>query len=730
MENVDQAFDMGSIVRVVVKRRWVIIGVFLFIFGLRMIASYREVPVYEATATITIQKENANIVTLQDIFNPDTFSGEYYQTQYKILESQTMAKKVLARLRANKTDTVLLKGKTKAASRGGQKENAVGDGFLVPTIRGGLRVLPDKLSRVVSIKYESEDPVGAATLANTYVETYIDYAYETKLEAVQNAVKWLNDNLEIERKKVEEAELARLTYKQEYGIVADAYSDPEPTAVPKLSELTVRVAEAENARAEAETRYKQAAAFADNPTMRAPVPEAFKNDLFQKFRSKEEGLVQSRVELSKKYDAAHPKMLEIQAQFEDLQAKKEQETNRVVTALSDAYRSALAKETSLKEELEAQKTAAMAFNQKAVEYMGLRRNALSTQEMYTMLLKKFKETSVAENIKMDNIRFVDKAEVPFFPVRPKRGRDLFLACLLGLLGAFSLTLFLEYLDQGINGPEDIKHHLHIPSLGIIPLGEASTAEDTDNYLETINAPRSQISESYRGIRTNILFSLADKEPQSILITSALAQEGKTTTAANLAIVMAQFGYKVVLVDSDFHRPRVRKLFSVPQEEGLSNLLIGNKEIKEALFETYVKNLYVIPSGPIPPNPSEILGSKRMQVLVSQLKLHFNKIIVDSSPIVPLSDSLVMAKSVDGVVLVVRAGKTPRKVVRVAVEKFEGIQVPILGAVLNSVEVKHAGYYYSRQYYGYPDGADVQKGKGEKSIMKTVKKKIAFFSRKA
>jgi polysaccharide biosynthesis transport protein len=727
MENVEQSFDIGSIVRTVVKRRWVIVGVFVSIFALRMISSYREVPVYEATATITIQKENANIVTLQDIFNPDTYSGEYYQTQYKILESLTMARKVLARLKGNKNYNAFL-NVYKTKNKESEAEKDASDDFLAQVVRGGLKVIPDKLSRVVWIKYESQNPVAAATLANTYVETYIDYTYETKLEAVQNAVKWLNDNLEIERKRVESAELARLTYKQEYGIVADAYSDPEPIAMPKLSEFNTRVAAAEKARVDAETRYKRAAAFADNPTMRAPVPEEFRNDLFQRFRSMEEGLVQRKSELSKKYDADHPKMLEIQAQIEDLQAKKEQEIHRVVSALNDAYKSALAKENAAQEELAAQKTASMEFNQKAVEYMGLRRNALSTQEMYTMLLKKFKETSVAENIKMDNIRFVDKAEVPFFPIRPKRGRDIFLGCLLGLLGAFSLAFFLEYLDQGINLPEDIKHHLHIPFLGIIPLSEAYTADGTDHYLETINAPRSQISESYRGIRTNILFSLAEKEPQSILFTSALAQEGKTTTAANLAIAMAQYGYKVVLIDSDFHRPRVRKLFSVPQEEGLSNLLIGNKDIKEALFETYVKNLYVMPSGPIPPNPSEILGSKRMQILVSQLKLRFNKIIIDSSPIVPLSDSLVMAKSVDGVVLVVNAG-TPRKAVRSAVEKFEGIQVPILGAVLNSVDVQHSGYYYARQYYGDLSGADDQNENGSQSIIKKIKRMLPFFSRK-
>ncbi len=729
MENVDQAWDIGSVLRVIIKRRWVIIGVFIFVGALRIMSSYGENPVYQATATITIEKENANIVTLQDFFNSDAYSGEYYQTQYKVLGSLTMARKVLAKLRADKNDRFFQKDDIKNTGKEGVAEQAVSDDVLALTVQGGLKVSPDKNSRVVYIQYESEDPVGAATLANTYVETYIDYAYETKLEAVQNAVKWLNDNLEAERKKVEAAELSRLTYKQEYGIVADALTDPEPIAVPKLSELTAQVAAAEKARVEAETRYKQAAAFADNPAMRAPVPEAFKNDLFQKLRSMEDGLAQRKAEQSKKYDADHPKRLDIEAQLADLQAKKEQEINRVVTALKDAYESALAKEHSLQEELAAQKKTALEFNQKAVEYMGLRRDALSAQDMYSILLKRFKEISVAENIKMDNIRFIDKAEVPFFPIRPKRGRDIFLACLLGFLCAFSVAFLLEYLDQNINLPEDIKNHLHIPSLGIIPLCAEPSAEGTEHYLETINAPRSQSSESYRGIRTNILFSLAEKEPQSILVTSALAQEGKTTTAANLAIVMAQYGYKVVLIDSDFHRPRVRKLFSVPQEEGLSNLLVGNKEIKEALFETYVKNLYVIPSGPIPPNPSEILGSKRMQVLVSQLKLRFNKIIIDSSPIVPLSDSLVMAKSVDGVVLVVRAGKTPRKVVRTAVEKFDGINAPILGAVLNSVDIKNAGYYYSRQYYGYSYGVDGQNEKGGKSLIKKLKKMVPFFSRK-
>jgi capsular exopolysaccharide synthesis family protein len=725
MENVDQAFDIGSILRLLIKRRWAIIGVFVFMVALRMISSYREKPVYQATATITIEKEDANMLSLQAFFSADPYGLEYYQTQYKILESLTMARRVLDKLKATKNDKFLQKNDIKNTSKGGMAVQAVSDDFLATTIRWGLKVLPEKNSRVVYINYEAGDPVEAATLANTYVEAYIEYAYETKLEAVRNAVKWLNDNLETERKRVEEAELARLTYKQEYGIVADALTDPEPAVMPQLAELAAQVAEAEQARADAETRYKQAAAFADNPTMRAPVPEAFKKDLFQNFTSMEEGLLQRKEELSKKYDADHPKILDIQGQLAALQAKKEQAIKLVVTSLHDAYTSALAKENFLKKELDSKKTASMEFNRQVVEYMGLRRDALSAQDMYSILLKKFKEISVAENVKMDNIRFIDKAEVPFIPIRPRRGRDIVLACMFGCICAFSVAFFLEYLDQGIHLPEDIKNNLKIPSLGIIPLSGEPPADGAEHYLETINAPRSQSSESYRGIRTSILFSLADKEPQSILVTSALAQEGKTTTSANLAIVLAQYGYKVVLIDSDFHRPRVRKLFSIPQEEGLSNLLVGNKEIKDALFETYVKNLYIIPSGPIPPNPSEILGSKRMQVLVSQLKLRFNKIIIDSSPIVPLSDSLVMAKSVDGVVLVVKAGKTPRKVVRAAVEKFEGINAPILGAVLNSVDIKNAGYYYSRQYYGYSYGMD-----GQPVKKKSLKSKIPFFSRRA
>jgi len=298
-----------------------------------------------------------------------------------------------------------------------------------------------------------------------------------------------------------------------------------------------------------------------------------------------------------------------------------------------------------------------------------------------------------------------------------------------------LVLFLvilEFLNNTLNSPEDIKRHLHIPFLGIVPLHAAKNAAFQQGVvvsaLEASHAPRSNISGSYRAMRTNILFSLAEAEPQVILVSSTVAQEGKTTTAVNLAIVMAQYGYKVVLVDCDFHRPQLRLLFGIKQDEGMTNLLVGNKELKDALFETEIPNLKVIPSGRNPPNPSEILGSKRMHFLLAKLKQDFDKIIIDSPPIAGVTDSLVTAKAVDGVVLVVRAGKTPRSIVGSAVESLQGIGAKVLGAVLNCYDITTDGYYYSRHYYGYTYGADseAQKVKQHKSFLS----KIPFLNRKA
>jgi capsular exopolysaccharide synthesis family protein len=497
----------------------------------------------------------------------------------------------------------------------------------------------------------------------------------------------------------------------------------EQVTAQKLAQLNAQVVEAESKRVEAETRYQQATALTSTPDMLDSIPEVLNNELIRQIKSMEVELYKRMSELSKKYGENHPQMVAIESELKTLQKRKGQEVNRVINSLRSEYKVAQAKENSLKAALERQKKESLELNQKAIAYAVLQREAESARQMYELLIKRFKETSLTEDMKTGNIRIIDQAEVPLHPVRPKRRLNLLLAVVVGLLTGTGLAFFFEYLDNTIKLPEDIKRHLGIPYLGPVPaMAFAENGKPDGNRvpeLVTLHAPKSTASEAYRGIRTSILFSSADKPPQVLLISSAAPQEGKTCTALNLAITMAQADTKVVLVDCDMRKPSLHRVMGVPKDIGLSNLLVGSCDVKEAIISTRIENLDLIPSGPIPPNPSEILGSARMATLLELLRKTYQRIIIDSPPITAVTDAAVLGSLADGSVIVVRAGDTPREIVRNGVNHLMSVNSRILGAVLNGVDMERDGYSYYQYYYYYygEDGRrkkTVHRKKGTKS----------------
>jgi capsular exopolysaccharide synthesis family protein len=701
------------------------------------IHAFTATPIYEASTRLVIEKENPKVVSIQEVMAVDASGTDYYQTQYKIIESRAVAREVLRRLSSAEIETLfpepkdgfilnvkqticawissirsLLKTEDDITrERAGEVSEA---NERVSAFIHKMKVSPISNSRLVDVGFEAEAPVLAAKVVNTIAAAYIDKNLETKLAAVQNAVKWLHNRIEEERNKVEKAEHALLRYKEGQGIITDFTSDTEKITAQKLAEMNTQVVEGASKRVEAGTRYKQAAALANSPDMLGSISEVLENELIQNIKSMEVALYKRMSELSKKYGQKHPRMLAIESEIKTLQDRKTQEVNRVISSLRNEYEVALAREESLKAALAKQKKESLDLNQKAIQYGVLQREAESARHMYDLLIKRFKETTLTEDMKTGNIRVIDRAEVSKNPVKPRKRRNLLLAVIVGLLTGTGLAFFFEYLDNTIKIPEDVKRHLKIPYLGPVPLFEPASkgnpGGDMNQELVTHHDPKSTASESYRGIRTNILFSAAESAPQVILITSAGPREGKTTTTLNLGITMAQAGSKVLLLDCDMRRPKLHKAFSLAKDRGISNLLVGGKAQDGAWRHTPVPNLDVIPCGPIPPNPSEMLGSKRMSDLLHRLRKEYAHILIDSPPSTAVTDSAVLSKSVDGVVLVIRAGDTAREMVKNGIGQFEAVGAHILGAILNGVDIGRDKYYYYYQYYHYYYGDDGDKKK--------------------
>ena len=553
----------------------------------------------------------------------------------------------------------------------------------------------------MDVSVEAKDPAMAARMANELVKAYIGQNLEIKLAATKDAVKWLGERIDEERDKVEEAENDLLRYKEKHQIITDFSSDAENITAQKLATINQQVVEAESKRVEAETRYKQALALDDDPAMLDSIPEVLANDLIKEIKSMEVSLYNRMSELSKKYGKNHPQMVAINSELADLSKRKALEARRVVNSLKNEYQLALAKEESLKKALALQKEEVLALNKKAVQYGVLKRQAESSRHMYELLIKRFKETSLTEEMKTGNIRVIDKAEMPQAPVKPKKRLNLLLAVVVGLFTGVGLAFFLEYLDNTIKTPDDVTDYLKVPYLGPVPAFSMNgNVDGIPPELISIHSPKSTVSEAFRGLRTSIMFSATDKKPTVFIVTSSGPLEGKTLISSNLAVTLARSQKPVLLIDGDMRRPRVHKVFQTSHNKGLSGILVGRDVLGESILETPVKGLHLLPVGHLPPDPSELIGSRAMEKFIDGLRETFKFIVIDTPPVTAVTDAVALSRFVDGVILVSRIGVMPRQVLKNSLEQLQAVQAKILGVVLNGVSSGKDSYYYSQYYYSY------------------------------
>lgn len=733
----EDRIDLRDYIRVLSRRRWTVITFFVVVVFTVAIHTFTATPIYQATARIVIEKENPNLVSIQEVLAVDATGSDYYQTQYKIIESRKVVREVIDRLDLRNSteffpepeDHFIANMKKRVADmfssakewfsslvRSGETPVADADpdsrdATLVSDFLSRVTISPIRNSRLVDVSVEARDPVMAAKMTNELVNAYIARNLETKLEATKDAVKWLSERISDERKKVEEAEQKLLQYKQDMEIITDFSSDAEKITAQKLATLNQQVVDAQSQRVEAETRYLQALSLENSPDMLDSIPEVLGNDLVKEIKKMEVTLYNRMSELSKKYGRNHPQMVAIASELADLRKRKAAEGRRVINSLKNKYKLAVAREETLKKALEEQKAESLEMNKKAIQYGVLQREAEGARNMYELLVKRFKEASLTEEMKTGNIRIIDEAEPPLLPIKPKKKLNILLAMIVGLAGGVGLAFFFEYLDNTIKSPDEIKQFFHIPYLGHIPAHAVSRdSEGPGEDLVVLESPKSSASESFRGIRTGIVLSSPDKAPEVLMVTSAGPAEGKTFTAVNLAAVMANSGSRVLLMDCDMRRPRIHKVFGISRNTGISGIISGNSSTKDAVVTSGVENLDILLSGPLPPNPAELLGSKKMVRLISELRSGYDRVIIDTPPITAVTDSVVLSAIADAVVLVVRTNETPRQVIQNGVEQLRSVNANIIGAVLNGVNAGRDSYYYY-QYYYYYYGEDEKRKKG-------------------
>jgi succinoglycan biosynthesis transport protein ExoP len=436
-------------------------------------------------------------------------------------------------------------------------------------------------------------------------------------------------------------------------------------------------------------------ALQDTRTALDTFPIILNNTFIQQLKGQLSELQRQSAQMGDKLGARHPEMVKLNTAIQSTEARLGAEIEKVVQALRNDFLAARSNEQSLQASLDQQRREAQSLNRAGIQYGALQRDAQSNRELFQGLLQRTRETDLASELKANNIRIVDAAEVSRRPTSPNRRNNLLLGLLGGALFGLCLTFFFEYIDSRIKAPDEIQQHLGIPFMGIVP--EAAQPPTGPNGLLLTNQVPNVFSEAFRAVRTSLLFASAEESSKTVLITSTGPGEGKTLVAANLALAMAQSGLRVLLIDSDMRRPQVHNSFRINPEPGLSNVLVGDAKASDAVRRTGVSNLWILTAGKVPPNPAELVGSRRFRDFLTGLSGHFDWILIDSPPVLAVTDSTVIAHYATGVIFVVGADRTSRRTARTAVDVLDRAQATFFGAVLNRVDLVKQSYYYSDFY---------------------------------
>jgi capsular exopolysaccharide synthesis family protein len=704
-------------VKVVYKRRWTAATVFLLVMAAVTVYTFTATPIFEARTRLLIEAENQNVVSFKEVVDQDQTKADYYQTQYNILQSRALARKTLDGLKlwdhplfnpagqesgfrvgraiggAVSLVTGLFKSTPAAALEGAGADETEPQSKAIDAFAQNLSVAPIRNSRLVDVKFRSADGALATQVVNALAKNYIAQTLEYKYSASKDANDWLGEQLAEQRKQVEAAEAKLQAYREHNDAIS--LEDRQNIVVQKLTDLNSAVTRAKTERIQKEAMWMQLRTLENNPAALDTFPAILSNTFIQQQKSELAQLQQQSAELSEKFGEKHPEIIKNRTAIQSAQLKLQAEIAKVVAAVRTEYQAARAQETSLAYALGQQKGEALSMNRKGIEYSVLERDVESSKQIYESLLQRTKETGVATELKSSNIRVIDKAERPRAPVTPRTGTNMLLALLSGSVLAFGLAFFFEYLDSRIKTPDELKAHLGLPSLGMVPALDAKTWKDKEPLLHAGVPPG--FAEAFRTVRTNVLFSSAQEGSRVLVVTSTGPGEGKTTVATNLAISFAQAGQRVLLIDADMRRPRVHSVFGCKQEPGLSNLMVGNARASETVHKTPVPGLWVLGAGRIPPNPAELIGSQRFRDFLASLKEHFDLVLVDSPPVMAVTDAAIVAHAANGVVFVVGAEMTCRNAARAAVEHLEQGRAHFVGAVLNRVELERNAYYYSHYY---------------------------------
>lgn len=724
--NKPEEVHLRDYISVIIKRKWYVIVFLICTIITTMAITLMMAPVYKSTVVIKIDKDDPNILSFKgvEITKP---GPDYYTTQYELIKSRTMAEKVIKKLELHKnkdfvpveddlakiknTITGIINLPIKFLNSLHKDSQEIKDSshsvvtnsdvpeWAINSLIGRIEVNPVKNSQLVKVSFESNKPDLSEKIANTIAESFIEYDLESRVAASKEARDFLSRQIELIKAKVESSEKALNEYSSRNEIIF-IDSNKQSILNQKLAEVSAALNAVTTERMQKEALLKEVSESGhENPAI-------LNYPLIQGLKREYAILEAEYFNLLKTYTPDYPKMKSLKSQMDAILERIEKEKASIIRSIESDYNAALKKEINLSRAFDSIKKKVLDFQERVVQYQILKREVDVNKELHNNLLQRLNEVGVAAMSKATNIQIVDRAIFPRIPYKPNKVINLLLSILFGFMGGIGLAFVVEYFDNTVKDAKDIENIVQLPSLGMIPLQKDITTSKKPQIV--YSKEKNPVAEIFRSIGTFILLSKASRPPRSILVTSPGEKEGKTTVSLNVAIALSESMGNGVIIDADLRKPRLHSAFNLDNKIGLSTFLSGNLDSvsKDKLIKIApVKGINIITSGPIAPNPSELLFSDRMKALIDDLYNRFNFIIIDAPPLMGMPDSILLSTIVDGAILVIKAGKTPRTALLESKRLFESVNATLLGVILNGVKESdlkfgYYSYYYSSYLKGY------------------------------